>query len=83
MPEHTRVDWDDPAMGSDLEDTPMGVPSQRSGGQCHPDACAAWPRASACASSAADLPRSQPSGQLRGQQTAGCPAIGRGDANGD
>eukprot|EP00959_Pyramimonas_sp_CCMP1952_P196409 4106571-Pyramimonas_sp.AAC.1 len=68
MLEHTRVDWDYPVMGSDPEYTPMGVASQRSGVQCHPGACPAWPRASACAFIAADLPCSQPSGQLGNQK---------------
>eukprot|EP00959_Pyramimonas_sp_CCMP1952_P053539 1119963-Pyramimonas_sp.AAC.1 len=61
MLEQTCTDWDDPAMGSDPGYTPMGVPSQRSGGQCHPGA-------SARASTAANLSCSQPSGQLRGQK---------------
>eukprot|EP00959_Pyramimonas_sp_CCMP1952_P260630 5449530-Pyramimonas_sp.AAC.1 len=55
-------------MGSDQEYIPMGVSSQRSGGQCHPGECSALPRASAWASTAADPSRSQPSGQLRGQE---------------
>eukprot|EP00959_Pyramimonas_sp_CCMP1952_P120380 2517235-Pyramimonas_sp.AAC.1 len=61
----THVSRDDPMMGSEQEYIPMGVSSQRSGGQSHPDACSAWPRASACASTAADLSSFQPSGQLR------------------
>eukprot|EP00959_Pyramimonas_sp_CCMP1952_P227376 4753706-Pyramimonas_sp.AAC.1 len=53
----------------------MGVSSQRSGGQCHPDACSAVPRASDCASTAADLSRSQPSGQLHGQKKQVAPQL--------
>eukprot|EP00959_Pyramimonas_sp_CCMP1952_P029899 627370-Pyramimonas_sp.AAC.1 len=67
MLERTHVSWDDPVMGSD-QNIPMGVSSQRSGGQCHPDACPAWPRASACESTAAYLSCSQASGRLHGHK---------------
>eukprot|EP00959_Pyramimonas_sp_CCMP1952_P301388 6305742-Pyramimonas_sp.AAC.1 len=62
-------------MGSDPEYYPMGMSSERSGGQCHPDACSAWPRASARASTAADLSCSKPSGQLHGQKRPVAPHL--------
>eukprot|EP00959_Pyramimonas_sp_CCMP1952_P094281 1972258-Pyramimonas_sp.AAC.1 len=53
----------------------MGVSSWRSGGQCRPDAHSAWPLASACASTVADLSCFRSSGQLRGQRKQVAPQV--------